>query len=80
MPDLKKSILIVEDEESVRTSYAMVLSELGLRVRSASDGLAALMGRWGTKPLTFCSHTSTCRACPVSNYSRWFIGAIQPSW
>ena len=43
MPDLKSSILIVEDEESVRTSFAMVLSELGLRVRSASDGLAALM-------------------------------------
>ena len=43
MPDLKKSILIAEDEESVRTSFAMVLSELGLRVRSASDGLAALM-------------------------------------
>ena len=43
MPDLKNSILIVEDEESVRTSLAMVLSGLGLRVRSASDGLAALI-------------------------------------
>jgi len=43
MPDLKSSILIVEDEESVRTSLAMVLSGLGLRVRSASDGLAALI-------------------------------------
>lgn len=37
------SILIVEDEESVRTSLAMVLSGLGLRVRSASEGLAALI-------------------------------------
>jgi CheY-like chemotaxis protein len=43
MPDLKNSILIVEDEESVRISLAMVLSGLGLRVRSASDGLAALI-------------------------------------
>lgn len=43
MPDLKISILIVEDEESVRTSLAMVLSALGHRVRSASDGLAALI-------------------------------------
>ena len=43
MPDLKNSILIVEDEESVRTSLAMVLSVLGHRVRSASDGLAALI-------------------------------------
>lgn len=43
MPDLKTSILIVEDEESVRTSLAMVLSVLGHRVRSASDGLAALI-------------------------------------
>jgi CheY-like chemotaxis protein len=43
VPDLKTSILIVEDEESVRTSLAMVLSVLGHRVRSASDGLAALI-------------------------------------
>ena len=43
MPDLKNSILIVEDEESVRTSLAMVLSALGHRVRSASDGLTALI-------------------------------------
>lgn len=43
MPDLKYSILIVEDEESVRTSLAMVLSVLGHRVRSASDGLRALI-------------------------------------
>lgn len=42
MPDLKYSILIVDDEESVRTSLAMVLSVLGHLVQSASDGLAAL--------------------------------------
>jgi PleD family two-component response regulator len=53
MPDLKNSILIVEDEESVRTSLAMVLSRLGLRVRSASDGLAALM-EMRHEALTFC--------------------------
>jgi CheY-like chemotaxis protein len=43
MTDVKTSILIVEDEESVRTSLAEVLSVLGHRVRSASDGLAALI-------------------------------------
>jgi CheY-like chemotaxis protein len=43
LPDLKKSILVVEDDESVRTSLGMVLSGLGHRVRSASDGLAALI-------------------------------------
>jgi hypothetical protein len=30
MPDLKNSILVVEDEDSVRTSLAMVLSSLRL--------------------------------------------------
>lgn len=43
MPELKTSILIAEDEESVRTSLAMVLSVLGHPVRFAADGLAALM-------------------------------------
>jgi len=42
MPDTKASILIVEDEESVRTSLAQVLTYLGFRTRSAADGLAAL--------------------------------------
>ena len=42
MPDLKASILIVEDEESVRTSLAEILRVLGHRVRCASDGLAAM--------------------------------------
>jgi CheY-like chemotaxis protein len=43
MPDLKASILIVEDEESVRTSLAEILKELGHRVRCAADGIAALV-------------------------------------
>ncbi len=43
MPDLKASILIVEDEESVRTSLAEILRVLGYRVRCASDGLEALI-------------------------------------
>ena len=42
MSVLKASILIEEDEESVRTSLAEVLRVLGHRVRCASDGLAAL--------------------------------------
>lgn len=43
MPDPKASILIVEDEESVRTSLAEILKIVGHRVRCTSDGLAALV-------------------------------------
>ena len=43
MPDLKASILIVEDEEPIRTSLAEILKVLGHRVRCAADGLAALV-------------------------------------
>jgi CheY-like chemotaxis protein len=43
MPGLKASILIVEDEESVRASLAEILKVLGHRVRCAGDGLAALV-------------------------------------
>ena len=42
MPDTNASILIVEDEESVRTSLAEVFTHLGYHTRSAMDGLAAL--------------------------------------
>jgi len=43
MPDRKVSILIAEDEESVRATLAMILKALGHRVRCASDGFAALI-------------------------------------
>jgi len=43
MPDPKASILIVEDEESVRASLAQIFRVLGHRVRCASDGLEALI-------------------------------------
>ena len=43
MPDLKASILIVEDEEPIRTSLAEILKVLGHRVRCAADGIAALV-------------------------------------
>ena len=43
MPDLKASILIVEDEEPIRTSLAEILKVLGHRVRCAADGMAALV-------------------------------------
>ena len=43
MPDLKPSIMIVEDEDSVRTTLGEIFKVLGHRVRSASDGLEALM-------------------------------------
>jgi CheY-like chemotaxis protein len=41
--DVKLSILIVDDEESLRTSLARVFTLLGYRARSAGDGLAALI-------------------------------------
>jgi CheY-like chemotaxis protein len=43
MKDFTVSILIVEDDESVRTSFAEVFNSLGYLTRTASDGLAALM-------------------------------------
>jgi CheY-like chemotaxis protein len=43
MKEVKASILIVEDEESVRNSLAEVFKCLGYRTRSAADGIAALM-------------------------------------
>ena len=43
MPDPKASILIVEDEELVRTSLAEILKIFGHRVRCAADGFAALV-------------------------------------
>ena len=42
MRDIRASILIAEDDESVRTSLAGIFRVLGHRVRCASDGLAAL--------------------------------------
>lgn len=43
MPGIKSCILIVEDDESVRTSFAEVFNYLGYRTRCAADGLAALI-------------------------------------
>jgi CheY-like chemotaxis protein len=43
MKDIKASILIVEDEESLRTSFVRLFTVLGYRVSSAGDGLAALV-------------------------------------
>jgi CheY-like chemotaxis protein len=36
------NLLIVDDEESIRTSLSQVLAEIGYRVRSADDGFSAL--------------------------------------
>ena len=43
MKDIKASILIVDDEESVRTSFTEVFAYLGYRTRNVPDGLAALI-------------------------------------
>jgi CheY-like chemotaxis protein len=64
MPDLKASILIVDDEESLRTSFAEIFRMFGHSVRCASDGLAALVEIEQEK---FCCPTLTCRACLALN-------------
>jgi CheY-like chemotaxis protein len=43
MKDFTISILVVEEDESVRKSFAQILNCLGYRTRTASDGLAALI-------------------------------------
>lgn len=43
MPNAKPSLLIVDDESSVRTSLSCVLAAIGYRVRTAEDGLSALI-------------------------------------
>ena len=37
-----KSVLVVDDKDSIRTSMSLVLGELGYSVRSAQDGHSAL--------------------------------------
>jgi CheY-like chemotaxis protein len=39
----KANVLVVDDEPSIRFSMSQVLSEIGYRVRSAADGVAALV-------------------------------------
>jgi len=43
MRDITVSVLIVEDDEVVRTSLADVIAFLGYRTRSVADGLSALI-------------------------------------
>ena len=38
----RPEVIIVDDESSIRTTLSLVFSELGYRVRSASDGFSAL--------------------------------------
>jgi CheY-like chemotaxis protein len=42
MHNSKASLLIVDDESSIRTSLSLILTEVGYRVRTAADGLSAL--------------------------------------
>ncbi len=43
MPTESSNILVVDDDETIRTTLSMVLSEHGYRVRSAEDGFSALL-------------------------------------
>jgi DNA-binding NtrC family response regulator len=42
MPKQKLTLLIVDDEPSIRTSLACILTQVGYNVRSACDGFCAL--------------------------------------
>lgn len=42
MRDSKPKLLIVDDDQSVRTSLSLLLAEIGYSVRMAEDGLSAL--------------------------------------
>jgi DNA-binding NtrC family response regulator len=42
MPNSPATLLIVDDEPTIRESLSQVLTEIGYRVRSAEDGLSAL--------------------------------------
>jgi CheY-like chemotaxis protein len=42
MPNTNAKLLIVDDEQSIRTSLSLVLGEIGYCVRTAGDGLSAL--------------------------------------
>ncbi|MGA3372943.1 MAG: response regulator [Terracidiphilus sp.] len=42
MPSSPATLLIVDDEPSIRESLSQVLTEIGYRVRSAEDGSSAL--------------------------------------
>lgn len=42
MPNTKASLLIADDEPSIRSSLSLVLNEIGHRVRTAADGFSAL--------------------------------------
>ena len=42
MPETKASLLIVDDELSIRTTLSNALTEIGYSVRTAGDGFSAL--------------------------------------
>jgi DNA-binding NtrC family response regulator len=42
MPDTRGSLLIVDDDESIRVSLSLIFSARGYRVRSGEDGFSAL--------------------------------------
>src|SRR5271168_3860996 len=43
MPEAKTSLVVVDDEISIRTSLSQILTETGYVVRSAADGFSALV-------------------------------------
>ena len=42
MPNARRNLLIVDDDDSIRISLSLIFSELGYRVRSCPDGFSAL--------------------------------------
>src|SRR5277367_2595055 len=43
MPDEKATLLLVDDDASIRKSLSLILAESGHKIRSAADGFSALV-------------------------------------
>jgi DNA-binding NtrC family response regulator len=77
MLNAPSTLLIVDDEPSIRESLSHVLTEVGYRVRSAEDGFPRC-ARYGMRfPICFFP-ISTCPICPDSSCSPW-SGAVFPA-
>lgn len=72
------TLLIVDDEPSIRESLSLVLTEIGYSVRSAEDGFSALREIVNEAP-DCCSPISICPVSPVSSCSPRFGAVFPPS-
>ena len=70
MPNAKVKLLVVDDDVPLRMSLSELFTEYGHSVRSAADGLSALVEIENEIRTSFYP-TSTCRGCLDSSCSQW---------